>query len=226
MKKLKFLLLSLALFCASLHADVEEDELKKYVCEVLPTLEGWCSKEKALNFIDLILEVRPEVCVEIGVFGGSSLFPVALTLKSLECGIVYAIDPWSKVECIKQLDPIEEEVALRWWGRVNLQAIGRSYQEMLKAYELEGWVITFKTSAEKAAPQIDLIDILYLDANYSELGSLNQVKLYLPKVVSGGYIWVNDALSPKMQASLDHLSSACDRIKTIENGTCILFMKR
>ena len=81
-------------FIGSLHADSEIDELKKQVCLVLPSLEGWCSREKALNFIDLVLEVKPQVCVEIGVFGGSSLFPVASALKHRGEGIVIGIDPW------------------------------------------------------------------------------------------------------------------------------------
>ncbi|MFI5334316.1 MAG: hypothetical protein ACHQT8_04015, partial [Chlamydiales bacterium] len=56
---------SLIVFIAPARAETEVDALKQRVCNVLPHLEGWCSKEKALNFIDLVLDVQPKVCVEI-----------------------------------------------------------------------------------------------------------------------------------------------------------------
>ena len=87
----KILILCCCFF--SLSADTGIDALKQNVQTVLPTLEGWCSKSKANHFIDLILAVKPEVYVEIGVFGGSSIFPVASALKYLGKGVVIGIDP-------------------------------------------------------------------------------------------------------------------------------------
>src|SRR5258707_5986460 len=81
-------------FClfTSLHAAQTVEELKNQVCENIRFLEGWCSKDKAKSFIDLVIEVKPRVCAEIGVFGGSSIYPVASALKLLGQGVVIAID--------------------------------------------------------------------------------------------------------------------------------------
>lgn len=51
---------------------------------------------------DLILKENPKVYVEIGVWGGSSIFPTALALKLLNNKeVVFAIDPWNSEEYIK-----------------------------------------------------------------------------------------------------------------------------
>ncbi len=216
------------LFCCifALNADTAVDTLKTNVCDALPNVHGWCSKSKALNFIDLVLETKPDVCVEIGVFGGASLFPVASALKFLNKGIVIGIDPWDKIECIKYFDPIKDAEHLKWWGELNIRYIHQSYNNLIKKNQLENFVRTIKSTSEKAASQIDSIDILYLDGNHSEVCSTQDVQLYLPKVKKGGYIWMNDTLWPERQEAVDLLVDACDVVRLIDDGNCILFKKR
>ena len=229
MKKALMIFLVVCSLHPMLHADVPSVkviELKERVAKVLPSLDGWCTLEKALNFIDLVFEVKPKICVEIGVFAGASVFPVASALKVLDQGVIIAIDPWEKVECIKDYDPIEDEADLKWWRKLDMDSIYNSYIYMLKSFNLEKYCVTFKTTAAKAASKIDTIDILYIDGNHSELGSVQDVLFYLPKVKQGGYIWMNDTLWEKRQEAVDLLLAACDVVKLIDNGNCILFKKR
>lgn len=223
---MRTLLLFLSFFTAALHAHPAVDELKENVCKVLPTLQGWCSKEKAANFIDLVLQTKPEVCVEIGVFGGSSVFPVASALKFLGHGMIIGIDPWDKLECIKYFDPIEDKAHLEWWGKVNMDHVYISYLNMIKRHRLLDYCMTIRATSEDAAREVDTIDILYIDGNHDEIPALRDVTLYLPKVKQGGYIWLDDTLLLGMQSSIDLLLASCDVIKLIDNGNCILFKKR
>lgn len=218
----------LSLFCltGSLNAAGTADDLKWWVYYEIPYVQGWCSAEKALSFIDLILEVKPEVCVEIGVFGGSSILPTAAALKFLGKGTVYAIDPWDRIEAIKHFDPILEAEHLAWWSKVNLNAMYDSFLNMLDKYELNDFCHTIRLSSEAAAPQIGQIDILHLDGNHSEMITTQDVLLYLPKVRSGGYIWINDSLHPNIQQANELLLESCDVIKLVNSGNCILFKKR
>lgn len=201
-------------------------ELKQRIAKTLPTIDGWCSVEKAMNFIDLVLDVKPEVCVEIGVFGGSSIYPVASALKFLGHGMVIGIDPWDRFECIKNFDPVEFKAHYEWWSKINLDAIYISYLNMIKRYGLKDYCLTLKTTAEQAVSEIDSIDILYLDGNHSEASSEQDVQLYLPKVRQGGYIWLNDSLWQQSQSSIDLLCEACEIVKVVDQGNCILFKKR
>ena len=226
---MKNIIAALLFFCSSLlfgQDSKEVQELKQKVFATLPTLEGWCSKEQAGAFVDLVLEVKPETCVEIGVFGGSSIYPVAAALKYLGHGVVIGIDPWDKIEAIKYFDPVEDKVNLSWWGKLNFDYIYNSYVKMLKKNEFEKVVLTIKASSEIALFQIKEIDILHIDGNFTEQVSKLDAMLYLPKVRSGGYIWINDALSPTRQEAIDILESECDAVKVIDNGNCILYKKR
>jgi predicted O-methyltransferase YrrM len=202
------------------------DHLKMRIKNTLHRIEGWCSAEKAENFIDLIMETKPSLYVEIGTYGGSSLVPVALTLKFLNKGHVVTIDPWDKAEAIRYFDPIKDEQHLNWWSRINYSYIYDSYLHNLKKYGIENFVTTLKMTSEQATQHIpNEIDILYLDGNHTEYASLQDVLLYLPKVRVGGYIWINDALWEEHRKATEWLKGTCTLVKSIDRGNCLLFQK-
>ncbi|HEY2810263.1 MAG TPA: class I SAM-dependent methyltransferase [Rhabdochlamydiaceae bacterium] len=219
---------ALLIFTRLIFAQTDESVnlLKQRINICLPWISGWCSEEKASHFVDLVLDVKPKVCVEIGVFFGSSLFPVASALKFIDNGVVIGIDPWDKLECIKNYDFDKDKTHIAWWSNVDMDYVYNSFLSMLKNLQLEDYCIVIKKTAQKAILYIDAIDILYLDGNHSEASNILDVSLYLPKVVSGGYIWMNDTLTVQAQPAIDILIKECDIVKIIENGNCVLFKKR
>jgi hypothetical protein len=215
------------IFClfGSLQAEVQD--LKQGVLDTLPSLEGWCSREKAIAFIDMVLTEKPKVWVEIGVFGGSSLFPVLSAFKFLNEGTAIGIDAWDKIECIRYFDPVRDKVDLKWWGNLNINKIHDSFQSMLSLHDLKKYCKVLRLTSEAASKEVkETIDVLYIDGNHSETVSTRDVELYLPKVRSGGYIWINDSLWPSRQKAVERVAEECDYINVIDNGNCILFKKR
>jgi hypothetical protein len=174
----------------------------------------------------LVLKIEPDVCVEIGVFGGRSLYPVAATLKHLKKGVIVAIDAWDENECIRYFEPIKDSHHIDWWTKININEIYKSYLNLISSRELENQIITIRNSSERAANILGEIDLLHLDGNHGEIPSGKDVALYLPKVRSGGYIWINDSLSYNIQPSIDVLLEACELIDTVDEGNCILFRKK
>ncbi len=205
---------------------VSIDELKKEIVEILPELYGWCSKEKAMNYMDLVLEVKPSLCVEIGVFGGASLLPVAVALDYLQRGTVVAIDPWDKIECIRYLDPDLDTENLRWWTHINLDHVYYSFVQLLRQFEVEKSTLILRKTSKKAAPIIGAIDILHLDGNHYPKMVLEDATLYVPKVKKGGYVWLNDSSWAAFKPAIDLILESCDIVKTIDGGNCTLFKKR
>ncbi len=204
-------------------------ELKQNTLNGIAHLPGWCSEEKALSFIDLVLQVKPKICVEIGVYSGRSLFPVASALKFLGQGIVIGIDPWDTLECIKHFDPIKDAGHFQWWSKESqLEQMRQICLNMIKRNGLEDHCKIIRATSQKAAHEIDGIDILHLDGNHSESVSIQDVKLYLPKVRSGGYIWINDTTWDNLYEPWELLSEACDVVKAINTdaGVCVLLKKR
>ena len=62
---------------------------KHHVLEHQKKIPGWCTLEKADKLMQLIYDTQPKICIEIGVFGGSSIYPTASALKYLGAGTVY-----------------------------------------------------------------------------------------------------------------------------------------
>jgi hypothetical protein len=197
--------------------------------QVLNYLENsWCSKEKATMIMDFLVLEQPQTCVEIGVFSGSSLLPIASALKYLNRGVVYAIDPWSNSEATKNMT--DQDPNKQWWSTVDMSAVSLSFQQMLKEWGLESYCITIPMPSANAINDIKTIDFLHLDGNYTEEGSCNDVKLYLPKVKKGGYILFSNLyltihnIQPKMP-SFSMLLDSCEIICEIEHNNCILLRK-
>jgi cephalosporin hydroxylase len=207
-------------------SDIVEDLLKYNALRLTHSVYGWCSDEKALAFVDLVLDVKPDVCVEIGVSGGASLFPVALALKSLGKGIAIGIDPWDNVESARGYDPETEAADYGFWSTVDVRGMLRSFCDGVRDYRLSGHCLPIVSTSERAAALIDQIDILYIDGDHSEEGSALDVELYLPKVRAGGYIWMNDVIWEQRQLAMDMLEETCDFVKCIDDGNCVLFQKR
>jgi predicted O-methyltransferase YrrM len=138
--------------------------------------------------MDLIFKNRPETIVEIGVFGGKSLVPMAFALKGNKKGKIYGIDPWSNQASIEH---VQNEVNRHWWGTLNLEAIRLGLVSQITRFGLDPYVeLIQKTSAD--TPPIPNIDMLHIDGNHSDPTSYFDVIKWVPLVKSGGWIIFDD----------------------------------
>lgn len=201
-------------------------ELKGRVVEALKG--SWCSEEKINLLMDLVCITQPDVCVEIGAFSGSSVLPVAATLKQLNRGKIYAIDAWSNRVTVKNL--AEDDPNKLWWSKINMRSVRNIFNQMIETWGLSNVCTPIRKPSEKAIHQLSAIDFLHLDGDYSAIGSMQDVELYLPKVKSGGYILLSNLFimvnneQPKLNA-FNALFECCEIVCEIENENAILFQK-
>ncbi len=199
--------------------------------KVLTTLkDSWCSEEKTQLLMDLVLLTKPKVCVEIGAFTGSSVLPVAATLKHLNRGSVYAVDAWSNAVATRYMT--NDDPNKNCWSTINMEAIYKSFNKLIKTWSLKRFCTPIRAPSENAVYQIpNHIDFLHLDGDYSEIGSMRDVRLYLPKVKSGGYILFSNFYTminreqPKIKAFC-LLYEECEIVLSIERDNAILFKKK
>ncbi|OGN64297.1 MAG: hypothetical protein A3E80_05565 [Chlamydiae bacterium RIFCSPHIGHO2_12_FULL_49_9] len=190
--------------------------------------DSWCTKEKIHLLMDLVYVTRPETCVEIGAFSGSSILPVAATLKYLQHGFVDAIDVWSNAEAVRNMEA--GDLNRNWWSWVNMEEVYGTFLARLAERSLTEYVRILRGTSEAIAPLIGEIDFLHLDGDYSEKGSLRDVELYLPKVRPGGYILLSNLFvmvngkAPKMK-SFSALFDSCEMICEIDKDNVVLFRK-
>lgn len=214
--------------CSALHGyDHNWERNKKEVLfyQEEKYIQGWCSREKAEKLMDLIFDTHPKICVEIGVFGGSSIYPTACALKYLNNGVVYAIDPWSNEECLKGYTKGDPNYT--WWSKLDLEKVYRGFKKMLQKFNLTSYCQILRMSSAQAVLQFqdDSIDILHIDGNHTEHVALADAKMFLPKVKKGGYIWFDDVNWSTTNKAVQYLTENCIFEETRSTSTCFLFKK-
>lgn len=189
------------------------------------SLLGWCTPEKAQAMADLILQEEPLLCVEIGVFGGRSLVAQALALrevagKSGQNGVIWGIDPWTTDAALEGENGNEND---EWWAKQNLAQIRNGLLAAIDDNDLWNWVrIAVAKSADLDQSFWD-IDILHIDGNHSEECSTSDVKIWLPAVRPGGWIWFDDTNWKSTSKAVRMLDKACKVVKDV--GACRLYRK-
>ncbi len=160
-------------------------------------MEGWCDIEKAADLACWVYRSKPAIAVELGVFGGKSLIPIACALRYIaktlfnKSGVVYGVDPWKVAAAIEGENGKDND---DWWlNKVNLHEIHRLCMEAIWKNSLDDYVGVFRTTGELAASMFrdGSVGFLHQDSNHSELVSCRQVKLWAPKLTPKAH-WVLD----------------------------------
>lgn len=216
------------LFCitSSLFAQDEWVVFKNETVLEMNTIPGWCSPEKALLMMDIIKENKCKCCIEVGVFSGMSLFPIAKALQYNGSGKVSAIDAWDPLEAIKGFSSSNSNYA--WWSQLDFIYLFRQTLTLISKNKLNKFCSIIKQSSQNAASLFadDTIDFIHLDGNHNEEFAFQDVINYFPKVKDGGYILLNDPNWFSMKRSLVFLLERADVISSFSpSATYFLFRK-
>lgn len=160
--------------------------LLQQIERLVPQCEGWCSVEKAHALAAAVLALRPTTTVEIGVWGGRSLLPMALAHKFIDKGLVIGIDPWSaEISAIDQPAGHKE-----WWGKANHHAVYIGFCELVQRMELRGIVRVVKKPSDAVTPPGN-IDILHIDGSHCAQ-ALRDAQRFAANVRMGGILCLDD----------------------------------
>lgn len=154
-------------------------------------LEGWCVPEKAAELVHFAYKPDVLTCVEIGVFGGKSLIPVATALKIKGQGIAYGVESYSNADTLKD---VPEGNHLEWWRSIDLQKIKAGFLDAVNKLQLNNYVKLLEMASFEAVSKFERhsIDLLHIDGNHTEKIALTDVINWLPKLRPGGYLFLDD----------------------------------
>lgn len=183
------------------------DHVKKTAFYYMGQLEGWCTNNKAAFLIDLVFMTNAKIVVEIGVWGGKSLIPMAYALKASSKGTIYGIDPWDNLESVEGMDGANYE----WWLSVNHRKILEGLKTKISEFDLTEQIELVRTTSEKAEP-ISNIDILHIDGNHSKKAAMLDVTKWVPLVRKGGFIIFDDVSWGDNATAVEWLDAHCIRI--------------
>ncbi len=202
------------------------EKYRKEVLEELPKITGWNHVERADRLMQFLYDCSPNLCVEIGSFGGSTTYQIAKTLSFLKKGKLYAIDSWNVKDAI---EGISQKDLIEIFQSLDMKAIQKQCQNLLSSQGLTAHCTLIEENSKQAASRFTdgSIDFLYIDGNPSKKGSLADVTAYLPKVKKGGYICLNDTNRLEKAPSIAFLLSHCTWLKEEFGGMeCLLFQKK
>jgi hypothetical protein len=177
-------------------------------------LVGWCSREKAIVIARTVLQERPLVCVEIGVFGGRSLVPCAAALQYAGVGAIYGIEAWSPNVATENATNNGND---EWWSKVDFSGIKREFYRFLVTANLTPQVRIIEAPSSRAAALFDQIDFLHIDGSHSMVNATEDVILYARRVRRGGIIVFDDVNWKSTAPARELLATLCDTVAVLKD---------
>lgn len=190
------------------------DPLRREIAEHLDKLpHGWCRLEKANRLAELILEHRVTRAIEIGIFGGRSVAPMALAMRSQGFGYVIGLDPWDVAHALEG-DNGEEQA--KWWGELQFEPVRQSFIEYVEKAKLSPWLGWLQLGSVEAAPFFadESFDMIHLDGDHSEVTSCRDVGLWVKKLRPGGLFLLDDSNWPTQQKAVGILGREFKQLET------------
>jgi methyltransferase family protein len=198
-------------------------ELLKRIYDTIDAMHGWCSAEKARAMARIVVETRPEVSIEIGVWGGKSLMVMALAHCHIDHGHCWGIDPWTAEAA---LEGVEHPDNREWWSKAPYEVVYRDCLRKLIDADVTHRCSIIRDTSEKASRLFVDVDLLHIDGNHTEESSVLDVFTWLPKMKTGGHIFFDDVdwtegENVTTRRAVGMVEERCDRV--LEIGNCVLF---
>ena len=187
-------------------AEAEITPPSREILKAVTALQGWCSPQKSMLLYSLARAHRPQTVVEIGIFGGRSIVPIAAALKDNGAGQVYGIETWSGSAAVSYRTNIANDF---WWMTVDFPQIKGDFLEFIVRHRLHDTIRIVEAASDKCPGLFDRIDMLHIDGGHSTYGAAQDVVNYVSKVPSGGIIVYDDINWPSTAAGLDILRDSC-----------------
>lgn len=199
--------------------------------EYIPPLDGWTLPDRACEMAELVLETKPQVVVEIGTFGGRSAIAMAFALRqNNNGGHIYCIDPWRLEHAIEG----EWDENQKWWQKnIDIHEIHRKCMVAIWGHNIEDWLVVIRSASQYCHQLFPSIDLLLIDGNHSEVASLRDAQLYVPKIAKGGYCLMDDAdwqvkegdtFVPSTKKAMQFIEESCDLVR--QSGNMRIYKKR
>jgi predicted O-methyltransferase YrrM len=157
---------------------------------------GLCTEEKGEVIKSLIENTNAKLCIEIGVYKGSSLLYFAEALQTTR-GRVIGIDPY-KLDSLKNEIP-NKEISNYFYDilfkeQKTLDDIYFNLKQILENNNLGDLITLVRDKSENFYQNVknESIDVLHIDGNHDEEYVTKDTLNYLPLVKKGGYIIMDD----------------------------------
>lgn len=173
-------------------------KLSKFVRDdVMP---GWSDLEKAQRLASMVVAIRADVSIELGVYGGRSFLGLAAAHCAMAHGTAIAVDPWSNAAATEGY--IGENQT--FWKNNPLEQIYQGFLKNMRDAEVMHRVQVLRQKSDDVTPP-SKIDILHVDGQHTQQAVVD-VQRFAINVRVGGFAvmddvtWANGGDQPVMRA--------------------------
>ena len=192
--------------------------------QFIPDYIGGCPLDKALIIAESIINNQFNVCVDIGVWRGRSFIPIIIATKLLG-GKAIGIDPYT-AQCMKQKDLPQVII-----DKLNIIIPNIDFNKIYS--DLNNFIsidypnaLLLRKTAENAILDNDIplqIDLIHIDGNHDSDLVEKDIKFYVPRVKSGGYIIMDAIFFDSVRSRIPLLE--CHAHKILDKGTWGIWQK-
>lgn len=198
--------------------------IAKEIERISTELPGFQSDQRQKQMAQLVFDQSPNIVVEIGVYGGRSLIPVALAMKRNRRGMIIGIDPWDSKIHHEGLSSHNED------GDLSQEDLDNAHRKMWGAVEEYGLhdyvnIIRAKSCGVFLTPLLDKrVDILHVDGAHGAAQVERDIYMFASMVRSGGFVWMDDTTWPTVKKACRILETFADMV--LDQGTYRLYKVR
>ncbi len=138
-------------------------KLCSLITTTIPTMDGWTTIPKACALAGLTLAMKPVSVVEIGIWAGRSLLPVAMAMKTLGSGVITGIDPYSPQ--ISAQNEFGENAV--WWGAQDHKAIKAKFLNFVRYFQVEQHVRHIEMPSDQVELNVQPM-LLHIDGSHTD----------------------------------------------------------
>jgi predicted O-methyltransferase YrrM len=185
-------------------------EVVAAIVKGLPSIEGWCTERKALWLAELIADNGCRTVLEVGIYGGKSLIPMAIAIKKYAPGgKVYGIEAWSNAVATQvSLHPQHDA----WWANLDFKYIKTGFFRSVIANDVADVINVLDMSSDDAfkclnAQRLTEFDLIHVDSSKSEGEELHDCKTWSGLLRPGGILVMDDIGWPSVQVAREYVKS-------------------
>ena len=192
------------------------------VDKLIDGVEGWCTAHKAAKLFELASDPSVSIAVEIGVFAGKSLLPVAAAMKAKGFGHIYGVEPWD-TEVVLEFS--QDKHNDKWWGREDLLKVKKEFLQKIVDEQLVAHTRIIELPSDSAVQIFQgarfarKINMLHIDGSHALEQSVFDAAYWLRLCASGAFIVLDDINWASVSLAFDFLTKAAHKIYSISDET-------
>jgi predicted O-methyltransferase YrrM len=162
-------------------------DLFKTIAHEIAPMQGWTSIPKAQTLAAIIVALKPEISMEIGVWHGRGSIAMALAHREIGKGHVWSIDAWAAEASVEGQ---VHEADKKHWAQANHEEAYQAFQGKIASNGLQNIVKVFRQRSSLVEPP-EGIGLLVIDGNHGPESEKDVVR-FASKVKTGGFVYMDD----------------------------------